>query len=102
MALIHITKDNYDTEVLNSGKTVLLDFYADWCVPCRMIVPTLEEIAKEYPHITVGKVNVDKDMELAMQYKVASIPLLVVLHEGRIVNKSLGVVSKEEIIELLP
>lgn len=102
MSLIHITKDNFDAEVLHSGKVVLLDFYADWCGPCKMLAPILAEIAEERPGITVGKVNVDNDMELAMQFKVSSIPLLVVMENGEIVNKSLGYCPKEEVLELLP
>lgn len=102
MALIHITKENYEAEVLNSGKVVLLDFYADWCGPCRMIAPSLEQIAQEHPEITVGKINVDQNMELAMQFNVSSIPLLVVMQGGKIVNKSLGACPKSEILALLP
>jgi len=102
MALIHITKENYEAEVLRSGKVVLLDFYADWCGPCRMIAPSLEEIAQEHPEITVGKINVDNDMELAMQFQVASIPLLVVMRNGEVLHKSLGAIPKQEILALLP
>ncbi len=102
MALIHITKENYEAEVLNSGKTVLLDFYADWCGPCKMIAPFLAQIAEERPDITVGKINVDENMEMAMEFKVASIPLLVVMQGGKTVKKSLGAIPKEEILALLP
>ncbi len=102
MSLIHITKDNFDAEVMAPGKTVLLDFYADWCGPCRMIAPILEEIAAENPNITVGKINVDNDMELAIRFQVSSIPLLVAMKDGQIVNKTLGVTPKDEILALLP
>ena len=102
MALIPITQANYEAEVLNSDKVVLLDFYADWCGPCKMIAPSLEQIAQERPDITVGKVNVDHDMALAMEFKVASIPLLVVMKDGQIVKKSLGAIPKDEILALLP
>lgn len=102
MALIHVTKDNYDAEVRGSGKVVLLDFYADWCVPCKMVAPILAEIAEEYPEITVGKINVDESMELAVEFKVTSIPLLVVMKDGEIINKALGAMPKEEIVALLP
>lgn len=102
MALIHITKENYETEVRNSGKIVLLDFYADWCVPCKMLAPVLAEVAQIRSDITVGKINVDQDMELAVRFGVSSIPLLVVMENGEIVNKSLGYCSKEEVLELLP
>ena len=102
MALIYINKDNYEAEVLNSNKVVLLDFYADWCGPCRMIAPSLEQIAAEHPQITVGKINVDNNMELAMQFNVTSIPLLVVMKDGQVINQSLGACPKEEILALLP
>ena len=102
MALMHITKDNFETEVLSSGKIVLLDFYADWCVPCKMLGPVLEEVAQLRPDITVGKINVDRDMELAVQFGVSSIPMLVVMENGEIVNKSLGYCPKEEVLDLLP
>ena len=102
MALIHVTKENFESEVLKSEKAVLLDFYADWCGPCKMIAPFLEEIARERPDITVGKINVDQNMELAMEFKVASIPLLVVMKDGKIVTKSLGYCPKEEILALIP
>ncbi len=102
MALIHITKENYEAQVLNAGKTVLLDFYADWCGPCKMIAPFLEQIAQERPDITVGKINVDENMELAMAFKVTSIPLLVVMQDGNVVNKSLGAMPKDEILALIP
>lgn len=102
MALIHVTRENYDSEVRNSSKVVLLDFYADWCGPCKMIAPILEQIAEEYPEITVGKINVDENMDLAMEFKVASIPLLVVMKDGEIINKALGAMPREEILALLP
>ena len=102
MSLIHITKDNFEAEVLRTDKVVLLDFYADWCGPCKMIAPYLEEIAAERSDITVAKVNVDHNMELAMEYKVASIPLLLVMKDGKILKKSLGAMPKEEILALLP
>ncbi len=102
MSLIHVTKENYEAEVLHSEKVVLLDFYADWCGPCKMIAPILEEIAAERDDVTVGKINVDENMELAMQFHVASIPLLVVMKDGQIVNKSLGYCPKEEVLALIP
>lgn len=102
MALIHVTKENYETEVLKSGKVVLLDFYADWCGPCKMVAPILEEIAADYPEITVGKINVDNDMELATRFNVTSIPLIVVMKDGEVINKSLGYCPKEELLALLP
>ena len=101
MALVHITKENYEQEVLQSKQTVLLDFYADWCGPCKMIAPILEEIAKEREDIKIGKINVDNDMQLAVDFKVTSIPLLVVMKDGQAVAQSLGAVPKQKILDLL-
>ena len=101
MSVLKINNENFRSEVLQSEKVVLLDFYADWCGPCRMLGPTIDEIAAENPNIKVGKVNVDENMELANQFKVVSIPLLVVIKDGEVVNKSLGVSPKEEILALL-
>ena len=95
---ITITKDNFEAEVLNSSVTVLLDFWATWCGPCRMIAPALEEIAAENAgKLKVGKVNVDEEMELAMRFGVTSIPLLVVMKDGKVVNKAVGAMSKAKI-----
>lgn len=101
MSVLKINNENFRNEVLQSEKVVLLDFYADWCGPCRMLGPIIDEIAAENPNIKVGKVNVDENMELANQFKVVSIPLLVVIKDGEVVNKSLGVSPKEEILALL-
>lgn len=101
MSIVHITKANYQQEVLDSDKPVLLDFWATWCGPCRMIAPILEEIAAERPDIQVGKVNVDEEMELAKQFRVASIPMLVVMEKGQILKKDVGAMPKEEILDLL-
>ena len=101
MSVLKIHNDNFRSEVLQSKKVVLLDFYADWCGPCRMLAPVIEEIAAENPDIKVGKVNVDENMDLANQFKVVSIPLLVVMKDGEVVNKSLGVSPKEEILAML-
>lgn len=101
MALIHITKENYEQEVLQCKQTVLLDFYADWCGPCKMISPILEEIAKEREDIKVGKINVDNDIQLALDFKVTSIPLLVVMKDGQVVAQSLGAVPKDKILKML-
>ena len=101
MSVLKINNDNFRNEVLESEKVVLLDFYADWCGPCRMLGPVIDEIAEENPHIKVGKVNVDENMDLASQFKVVSIPLLVVIRNGEVVNKSLGVSPKEDILAML-
>ena len=95
---ITITKDNFEAEVLNSSVPVLLDFWATWCGPCRMIAPALEEIAAESAgKLKVGKVNVDEEMELAMRFGVTSIPLLVVMKDGKVVNKAVGAMPKAKI-----
>ena len=101
MAVITVTKDNFEEKVLKAQGKVLLDFWATWCGPCRMIAPIVEEIAAENPSITVGKVNVDEEMELAVQFGVVSIPMLVVLENGQVVNKSVGYAPKAELLKLL-
>ena len=102
MAEVKITVSNFESEVLRSDQPALVDFYADWCGPCRMLAPVLEEIAREYEGgVKVGKVNVDEQMELAQKFGVSSIPLLVVFKDGQPVAKSLGYRPKEEIVNLL-
>lgn len=100
-AAMNIGKNNYQQEVLNADKIVLLDFWAPWCGPCRMVGPILDEIARERTDIKIGKVNVDEEMELAMQFGVSSIPTLVVMNNGQIVNRSVGAMPKEKILALL-
>ncbi|MBR2714749.1 MAG: thioredoxin [Ruminococcus sp.] len=100
MSVLKVTKDNF-FDVKNSDKTVLLDFYADWCGPCRMVGPIIEEIAEENPDILVGKINVDEEQELAAAFSVMSIPTLVVLRNGEVVNKSMGAKPKAAILSML-
>ena len=101
MAVITVTKDNFEEKVLKACGKVMLDFWATWCGPCRMIAPIVEEIAAETPDLTVGKVNVDEEMELAVRFGVVSIPTLVVLEKGEVVNKSVGYAPKAELLKLL-
>ena len=101
MAVITITKENFEQEVLRSDKPVLLDFWASWCGPCRMVSPIVDEIAQERADIKVGKINVDEQPELAAKFGVMSIPTLVVMKEGRIVNQAVGARPKAQILALL-
>ena len=101
MSVIHVDKYNFQNEVMESDKPVLLEFWAPWCMPCRMVGPILEEIAAERSDIKVGKINVDEQPELAGQFQVMSIPTLLVIKEGKIVNQSVGAMQKEAILAML-
>ena len=101
MSAINIDRNNFHSEVLNSDKPVLLDFWAPWCGPCRRVVPIVEEIARERADIKVGKVNVDEQSELAARFGVMSIPTLVVMKDGKIVNQSMGARPKPAILAML-
>ena len=100
MSAINVGKENYN-EIVNSGKKVLLDFWAPWCGPCRMVLPIVEEIASERSDILVGKVNVDEQPELASKFNVMSIPTLVVMENGKILNQSVGAKNKNAILNML-
>lgn len=101
MAVITITKENYESEVVQSDKPVLLDFWATWCGPCRMVSPIVDEIAEERDDIKVGKINVDEQGELAQKFRIISIPTLVVMKNGEIANKAVGAMPKADILNLL-
>ena len=101
MAVIKITRENFDTEVKQSSVPVLLDFWAPWCGPCRMVGPILDEIAEENSSVKVGKINVDEETELASAFGVMSIPTLVVMTNGQIANRSVGAKPKEAILDML-
>lgn len=101
MSAISVNKNNFNQEVLNSDKLVLMDFWAPWCGPCRMVAPLVEEIAKERSDVKVVKINVDEEQELAMQFGVTSIPTLVVMKNGKIVNQVTGARPKDQILAML-
>lgn len=99
--LPHVTKENFEQEVLNSDKPVLVDFWAAWCGPCRMLSPVVDQVAEETPSVKVCKINIDEQQDLAAQYNVMSIPTLMVFKAGNVVNTSVGVVPKAKILEML-
>ena len=101
MSVLTITKENFQKEVMESDKPVLLDFWASWCGPCRMVSPLVDEIAEETPTVKVGKINVDEQRELAASFNVMSIPTLVVVKNGQVVNKAIGARPKGQIVSLL-
>ena len=101
MKVLHINKDNFHNEVLNSDKPVLLDFFASWCGPCKMVAPILDEIAEEREDIKVCKVDIDQQPELVSRYRVMSVPTLMVLKEGKIVEQSIGAKPKHQILAMV-
>ena len=101
MEILRVTSQNFEEEVLKSDKTVLVDFYADWCGPCKMLSPIVDEVAKEMSEIKVVKVNVDEAQDLAMNYQVMSIPTLVVIKDGKEAKRSVGLIDKSEIKNLV-
>ena len=101
MSVIDVKTADFETEVLKSDKTVLVDFWAVWCGPCRMLSPVVDQVAEENPDIKVCKVNVDEEQQLAIKYGVMSIPTLLVFKGGELVNQSVGVIPKEEVLNLI-
>ena len=101
MAALDINRNNFHEEVMGSDRTVLLDFWAPWCGPCRRVVPLVEQIAAERPDIKVGKVNVDEEFELAGSFRISSIPTLLVIRDGKVVNQAMGARPKQAILGLL-
>lgn len=101
MEVIKVTSNNFNQEVLQNKETVLIDFYADWCGPCKMLSPIVDEVAKETDNIKVVKINVDETQDIADQYDIMSIPTLVVIKNGQEKNRSVGVIDKSEILELV-
>ena len=101
MSVLKVTKENFENEVLKSEKTVLLDFYASWCGPCRMVSPIVDEIAEEHPEYLMGKVNVDDEPELARAFGVVSIPMLAVIRDGVVSDKVVGARGKDAILDML-
>ena len=101
MEILKVTSENFESEVLQSDKPVLIDFYADWCGPCKMLSPIVDEVAEENTDIKVVKINVDNAQDLAMKYQVMSIPTLVVIKDGKEVNRSVGLIDKSEVVSLI-
>ena len=101
MAVLHLTKENFESEVLKSDKKVLVDFWATWCGPCQMVSPIIEELGEELTDVKVCKVDVDKEPEISIQYNIMSIPTLIVFENSEIANKTIGACTKDEILDLL-
>lgn len=101
MNILEVNSENFEKEVLESDKPVLIDFYADWCGPCKMLSPIVEEVATENNDVKVVKVNIDNEQDLAIKYSVMSIPTLIVIRNGEVANMSVGLISKEQILSLI-
>lgn len=101
MSVLKITKDNFDDEVINSDKPVILDFWAEWCGPCKMYSPVIEELSDELTDVKVGKINIDEEFELSQKFKVMSIPTTIVIENGEMKNKAVGVQTKAEVLQML-
>lgn len=102
MSVIELTNETFDSEVLEADRLVIVDFWATWCTPCRMLTPILEELAEEHPEIKVCKINVDEAQHIAERYGIMSLPILVFFENGEIMDESIGLISKEQLLSLLP
>ena len=102
MSVIELTNETFDSEVLEADRLVIVDFWATWCTPCRMLTPILEELAEEHPEIKVCKLNVDEAQDIAERYGIMSLPILVFFENGEIMDESIGLISKEQLLSLLP
>ena len=102
MNMIELTGETFDAEVLEADRLVIVDFWATWCTPCRMLTPILEEVAEKHPEFKICKINVDEAQEIAERYGVMSMPILIFFENGEIVDESIGLISKEQLLELLP
>ena len=102
MNMIELTGETFDAEVLEADRLVIVDFWATWCTPCRTLTPILEEVAEEHPEFKICKINVDEAQEIAERYGVMSMPILIFFENGEIVDESIGLISKEQLLELLP
>lgn len=102
MNVIELTNETFDSEVLEADRLVIVDFWATWCTPCRMLTPILEELAEEHPEIKVCKINVDEAQDIAERYGIMSLPILVFFENGEIMDESIGLISKEQLLSLLP
>jgi thioredoxin len=102
MSVIELTNETFDSEVLEADRLVIVDFWATWCTPCRMLTPILEELAEEHPEIKVCKINVDEAQDIAERYGIMSLPILVFFENGEIMDESIGLISKEQLLSLLP
>lgn len=101
MSVINLSKDNYEKEVMQSEKPVIIDFWASWCGPCKMMSPIIDEIAEENDELKVCKVNIDEEQELAKQFNIMSIPTIVVIQNGKVVEQSVGVTDKERVLKMI-
>ncbi len=101
MAVLHVTSENFETEVLQSEKPVLVDFWASWCGPCKMVAPVLEELAEEMTDVKIAKVNVDQQPDLAQKFQIMSIPTMVLIKEGKVVDTTVGAQPKEDLVRFI-